>query len=267
LSDAPETPLPPSSGFKIQLPAFEGPLDLLLHLIQEHKLDIFDIPVSFITDRYIEYLDRMRELDLDVAGEFLQMAATLAHIKSRMLLPREERPPEEGGEEGQDPREELVRRLLQLQKYRDAAQKIGERPQLQRDVFVRPKTEAPPAKTEDVPLAEVSVFKLIDLFDRALKKARVHVPHQVLVERVSVAQRITELLDLFAAASSERMKFEELLDESATKGKIVVTFLALLEMARLKLVRVHQIEGDGSVWVTRAKEAQPEGEVNDLGYR
>src|SRR6059058_6066666 len=112
------SPPPPSAGFAVLLPQFEGPLDLLLSLIQEHKLDIFDIPISFVTDRYLEYMEAARELDLDLAGEYLLMAATLAYIKSRMLLPREQAADAAEGEVGPDPREELVRRLLEYQKYK-----------------------------------------------------------------------------------------------------------------------------------------------------
>jgi len=132
-----ETAQTREAPFAVALPQFEGPLDLLLSLIQEHKLDIFDVPIAFLTARYLEYLERARDLDLDLAGEYLLMAATLAHIKSRLLLPREETADAEGLEPGPDPREELIRRLLEYQKYKTAAQALGARPQLGRDVFVR----------------------------------------------------------------------------------------------------------------------------------
>src|SRR2546430_5126715 len=127
----------PQTGFAVALPVFEGPLDLLLTLIQEHKLDIFDIPISFVIDKYLEYMDAARALNIDLAGEYLLMAATLAHIKSRMLLPREQALDAPDGEQGPDPREELVRRLLEYQKYKDAARTLAVRPQLGRDIFVR----------------------------------------------------------------------------------------------------------------------------------
>ncbi|TMA14531.1 MAG: hypothetical protein E6J85_21175 [Deltaproteobacteria bacterium] len=133
--DPQTTQAPPQAPFAVALPQFEGPLDLLLSLIQEHKLDIFDVPIAFLTARYLEYLEHAREVDLDLAGEYLVMAATLAHIKSRMLLPREEAGDAEGAEVGPDPREELIRRLLEYQKYKRAAQDLAALPQLGRDVF------------------------------------------------------------------------------------------------------------------------------------
>src|SRR5881396_1891444 len=131
-----DTPVAATAGaFAVTLPVFEGPLDLLLSLIQEHKLDIFDIPISFVTDRYLEYMSAAQALNIDLAGEYLLMAATLAHIKSRMLLPREQSADAPEGEPGPDPREELVRRLLEYQKYKDAARTLAVRPQLGRDIF------------------------------------------------------------------------------------------------------------------------------------
>src|SRR5207302_399474 len=151
------SPPPPSAGFAVLLPQFEGPLDLLLSLIQEHKLDIFDIPIAFVIDKYLEYVEAAKALNIDLAGEYLLMGATLAHIKSRMLLPQ---PPAETaeGEPGPDPREELVRRLLEYQKYKDAALKFAALPQLGRDVFVR-------RAREDLPLAadEAAYLKSPDL--------------------------------------------------------------------------------------------------------
>src|SRR2546423_8875835 len=131
------SPPPPGAGFAVALPHFEGPLDLLLSLIQEHKLDIFHIPISFLTDRYLEYMDAARALNLDLAGEYLVMAATLAHMKSRMLLPPQESQDAADGEPGPDPREELVRRLLEYQKYKMAGQDLSGLPQLWRAVFTR----------------------------------------------------------------------------------------------------------------------------------
>src|SRR5215813_6958156 len=148
----------PQTGFAVALPVFEGPLDLLLALIQEHKLDIFDIPISFIIERYLEYMDAAKALNIDLAGEYLLMAATLAHIKSRMLLPREQAQEADSSEPGPDPREELVRRLLEYQKYKDAALRFGAMPHLGRDVFVR-------RAREDLPLAadEAAYLKSPDL--------------------------------------------------------------------------------------------------------
>src|SRR5205823_12860189 len=187
-ADVVETQAAQNGAFAVALPVFEGPLDLLLSLIQDHKLDIFDIPISFVTDRYLEYMNAAQALNIDLAAEYLLMAATLAHIKSRMLLPREEAADAPEGELGPDPREELVRRLLEYQKYKDVAPRIGALPQLGRDVFVR-------RAKEDLPLAagavaylrppDLSVYRLIELMDRVLKERKIEIPHEVFVERLS----------------------------------------------------------------------------------
>src|SRR4051812_26848224 len=167
-----------NGAFAVALPVFEGPLDLLLSLIQEHKLDIFDIPIAFITDRYLEYMSAAQELNLDLAGEYLLMAATLAHIKSRMLLPREQTADAPEGEIGPDPREELVRRLLEHQKYKDAARSLAARPQLGRDVFVRRAREELPLAPAEVTWyrsPDLSVYRLIELLARVLKERKLEI--------------------------------------------------------------------------------------------
>src|SRR3989475_541707 len=154
-----------TSSFAVALPAFEGPLDLLLSLIQEHKLDIFDIPISFVIDKYLEYMDAAKAFNIDLAGEYLLMGATLAHIKSRMLLPREQTQDGAEGEIGPDPRQELVRRLLEYQKYKHAAQAFGAMPHLGRDVFVRRAREELPLAPDDAAYfksPELSVYRLIE---------------------------------------------------------------------------------------------------------
>ena len=226
--------------YRVDLPAFEGPLDLLLHLIRQHEIDVFDIPISLILDRYTEYLDWMQDLNLDICGEFLVMAATLAQIKSRMLLPPDESAEQgEGLEEG-DPREELVRRLLEYQKYKEAARELNARPMMNRDMFNRGgqfQIEA----GEESPFAGVSVFKLIEALDRVMKKTSSKVTHQVLMERVSLADRIHELCDLLL--QRKELVFEEMFALDATKMMVVLTFMAILEMARLRMLRLHQADG------------------------
>jgi segregation and condensation protein A len=237
--------------FQIQLEKFEGPLDLLLTLIQKHELDIFDIPIAFITEKYLEHLALMEAMDLDVAGEFLVMAATLAHIKSRMLLPRPEPEVDEGPQE--DPREALVRRLLEYQKYKQAGEELASMNHLDKDVFTR---RASPAELRrsmvpaegDIGLAEVSVFKLVEALDRTLKIAKIVIPHEVMVERISVAERIAELVDELRAHGE--LSFFQTFAGLREKGRIVATFLAILEMARLKLIRVRQPESEGDIVIT-----------------
>jgi segregation and condensation protein A len=255
----PEPPPPSATGaavFAVTLSKFEGPLDLLLSLIQDHKLDIFDIPISFVTDRYLEYMDAARQLNIDLAGEYLLMAATLAHIKSRMLLPREQAQDAPDGEQGPDPREELVRRLLEYQKYRHAAEQIGRLPQLGRDIFVRRAKEDLPLGLDEVSYLkspEVSVYRLIDALARTLRERKIEIPHEVFVERLSIGDRISTITDRLRA--EERITFTSLFEDllAVDKHRVVPTFLAILEMARLKLIKVHQPDPHGEIYVARTQ--------------
>lgn len=246
----------PNAAFRVQLPNFEGPLDLLLHLIREHRVDILDIPIALITEKYLEMLEVLRKLELDVAGEFLVMAATLAHIKSQMLLPRTELPsqPHEEPEERGDPREELVRRLLDYQRYKAAADELGSSPLLERDVFPRrPPPESQPSP-EEVGLVEISVFKLIEAFDRAMKLAKVEIPHEVLVEHTSISDAISHLAEKLAETS--QISFFSLFAGSRERSRLVVLFLAILEMTRLRLIRLFQEEATGDI-VLRTASGKP----------
>ena len=257
------------AGYQVNLDVFEGPLDLLLHLVKKHELSILDIPISFVTEKYLEYLDAMAGLDIDVAGEYLLMAATLCHIKSRELLPspeplEEEGEALEGGEEVEvDPRADLIKRLLEYQKYKEAADKLGQRPVVGRNVWGRG-TPTEDAVSEGVdadaiaPLAPFPVHKLIEAFDRVMRSAKVKVAHNVTIDRLSVSQRISDLTDRlekegrFAFSSM----FSFLRDGIARtaeeiKHEAVVTFLALLEMAKLRLVAISQHE-DEEIFIQRA---------------
>jgi segregation and condensation protein A len=252
----PQTAQAREAPFAVVLPQFEGPLDLLLSLIQEHKLDIFDVPISFLTERYLEYLERARELNLDLAGEYLLMAATLAHIKSRLLLPREEAGEAETAETGPDPREELIRRLLEYQKYRTAAQDLAALPQLGRDVFVRRAKEELPLSQEEVRFLqspEVSVYRLIESLARVLKRRKIEIPHEVFVERLSIGDRIAVIADRLRA--EERIAFTSLFADllDGDRHRVVPTFLALLEMAKLKLLRIHQADQHGEIYLSRTE--------------
>src|SRR5919198_649078 len=197
-------------AFKVTLPPvrpgeppFEGPLDLLLHLVKEHQLDLFDIPIARITESYLATLEAMRELDIDIAGEFLHMAAQLMLMKSKLLLPRTE-VAEDAAEAdpsaGVDPRAELVRRLLEYQKYKAAAEELSSHDLLDRDVFarrVRPAT--PPTPDGPEGLADVSVFKLIEALDRAVKNANPEVGHEVVTDRLSITDAISRVADVLRA--------------------------------------------------------------------
>jgi segregation and condensation protein A len=259
------------AAFAVLLPSFEGPLDLLLSLIQEHKLDIFDIPISFVVDKYLEYMEAAQGLNIDLAGEYLLMAATLAHIKSRMLLPRDESKDVPDGEPGPDPREELVRRLLEYQKYKDAASMLSAAPQLGRDVFVRRAREELPLAAEDAAYfksPELSVYRLIELMARVLKERKIEIPHEVFVERLSIGDRIAVITDRLRA--DDRITFTSLFQDLTQfdRHRVVPTFLAVLEMAKLKLVKVHQPERHAEIYLTRtATLSESATEGVSLDYR
>ena len=174
------------SDYAFRPEGFEGPLDLLLHLIQKNELDIFNIPISLITEQYLEYLQLMKVLNLDVAGEYLLMASTLLHMKSKMLLPKSSEGEEE---EEEDPRTELVRRLLQYQKYKNAALKIEKRPLLDRDVFIR-LTPAEPEEEPEEERIEVNLFELLEAFRRVLERVKPGTVHEVILEHMSIEDKI-----------------------------------------------------------------------------
>jgi segregation and condensation protein A len=243
--DAPDE-LKRSDGYVVELPTFEGPLDLLLHLIQKHELEILDIPVSFITQKYLEYINLMQHLSIDVASEYLVMAATLAYIKSRTLLPPETAGPEdEIGEDGVDPRAELIRRLLEYQKYKQAGVELSGRGTLGRDVFLRG-TPAPEAEGP-APLAAPPVWSLLDAFAQVLARAKIDLDHEISFERMSITERIQQLCDRLAGRAS--CGFSELFEGQRTRFDLVITFLALLEMTRLKMTRVYQADALAEIFI------------------
>jgi segregation and condensation protein A len=256
------------TAFRVALPTFDGPLDLLLHLIREHKIDVFDIPIALIAEKYNASLELMRDLDLDVAGEFLVMAATLAHIKSRLLLPRSEPAPGELEAEPEgDPRAELVRRLLSYQKYREAARQLAEHPLLGRDVFAR--RYVPDARDRPAPpqLVELSIFRLIEALDRVLKNVAPAAAHEVVREPVSLSVSMERIM--VRLRGEPEVTFLSLFTEHRTRGAVVVTFLALLEMVRLHLVRIRQPEDSQDILVAAQSGALevPIPEVDDNEYR
>ncbi len=223
------------SAYAVKLPVFEGPLDLLLHLIRLNEVEITDIPIALIGEQYLEYLDLMHELNLDTVGEYLVMAATLAWIKSRMLLPPDGA--EEGEEEG-DPRAELVARLLEYQRYREAAEDLGDRPLLGRDVFRAAglPVEPRPAAEREI---EVGLFELLEAFRKVLEESRAAHPHEVEVEVVTVRERMIAIMERLK--TRESMEFSELFDvQLPGRVLIVATFLALLELTRLGAMRIYQ---------------------------
>jgi segregation and condensation protein A len=233
--------------YTIRTESFEGPFDLLLHLIKKNEVDIYNIPIAAITRQYLDYLDVMQELNLDIAGDFLVMASTLIQIKSRMLLPL---PPDEeiGEEEVEDPRAELVRRLLEYQKYKEAAVSLAHRELLGRDTFVR--DFAAPELAEIEPereRLEVELFELIEAFRRVLATVPEQTFHEVGAEGLSIADRINELLLLLQG--TDVAVFENLFIGSATREQVIITFLAILELCRLNMVRLAQARSFGSILV------------------
>lgn len=223
------------SSYTIRLEAFEGPLDLLLHLIMKNEIDIFNIPIALITEQYMEYLKWMKTLNLDIAGEYLLMASTLLHIKSKMLLPQ---PAPEEEEEGEDPRAELVRRLIEYQKYKMAATELAQRPMLDRDVFVRLASVEEKGEPEEERI-EASLFDLIDAFRKALERAKEEVFHEVILDRLTVEDKVQEILILLQK-EKRSLPFHLLFPEEASRRVIVITFLAILELVKTKWIRVFQ---------------------------
>jgi segregation and condensation protein A len=239
---------PRTGEFRIELPTFAGPLDLLLHLIKKHELEILDLPIAFITERYLEYLRVMQELDLELAGEYLLMAATLAHIKSKLLLPAAPGDQRDDEEEEQDPRLELIRRLLEYQKYKEAGEHLGDRSVAGRDVFGRGMSMAD--LQGPAPLAEVGLFKLLDAFQSILARAKDRQALEVTPERITIQERMAQITDLLRERRSCR--FEDLFATDITRYEIVVTFLALLEMTKLRVTRLYQPDYRSSLHVQYA---------------
>lgn len=222
--------------YQLQLEAFEGPLDLLLHLIRRHHLDIFDIPMAFVCARYVDYLDAMQDLNLDVAAEFMFMASELMHIKSRMLLPQA--PSDDDDEEEGDPRADLVYRLLAYQTFRAAASQMAQMPQLEREVFARPPQGAPMA-CEDSKLQVGQAMALTRAFGAALKRMAPTTSHKVVVEQVSMRLRMQSLVDQLCVDLAVPLPFAQILHDIEQRLDAIVVFLAALEMARLKLLQVY----------------------------
>lgn len=239
-------------SYDIKLENFEGPLDLLLHLIRQHEMDIYDIPIAQITHQYLMIIDRMKQLNLDVAGEFLLMAATLIHIKSRMLLPV---PDEDDPEEEEDPRAELVTRLLEYQRYKDAAGCLESLPQLEREVFIRHYEQPEAEADEDAGFETVGLYELAQAFQQLLEELPEEKYHTVMTEPLSVTDRINAILGQLAGQKT--LGFNDLFSASPTRQEVVVSFLAMLEMVKMRLVKLVQTARLGPIWI------QPAVEINE----
>jgi len=237
------------AAYEVKLPVFEGPLDLLLHLIREHRIDIYDIPISLITRQYLDYLALMKDLNLSVAGEFLVMAATLLQIKSRMLLPREERP--DVPDDGEDPREELVKRLVEYQQYKEAATRLEERETHWRDVFRRAQ-ELPPTEPEEVQLGEISLFDLLTALRDVLERVPDESIMELTVEALTVRDRMTQIVErLDRLDDPAELRFDQLFDTDRRRIAVIVTFLALLELVKIRVLGLRQAEAGGAIILIR----------------
>ena len=230
----------------VKLEIFEGPLDLLLHLIKKNELSIADIPIAAITEQYLSTLELMQGLNLDVAGEFLVMAATLIHIKSRMLLPPGDDEDEE--EEEGDPREELIRRLLEYQRFKEAAEELERRELLSRDVFVR-RSEAP-EEAETVGFESLSLFDLLSALRHVLERFPEERIHEVTLDTISVREKMSFLLDELRRRG--KVIFQSLFETATSRLEVVVTFLAMLELVKIRAIRVWQEERIGPVVIELA---------------
>lgn len=238
-------------SYKVKLQLFEGPLDLLLYLVKKDHLNIYDIPIAEVTEQYLRYLELMRLLDLNIAGEFLVMAATLMQIKSKMLLPPEENPQVE---QEQDPRAELVRRLLEYEKFKQIAQELRQREEGQLEIYKRkvPETEKKEFVNDQEVYFEASIFDLISAFSQALADVPKEIFYEVIKDEFTVEEKIHQILHLLLLRSS--ISLSELFQQAKNKMEIVVTFLAILELIRLKEIIARQKALFEEIEITRNKE-------------
>ena len=232
-------------SYEIKLDIFEGPLDLLLYLIRKNEIDIYNIPIALITEQFLSYLDLMRSLNLDLAGEYLVLASTLVHIKSKLLLPPAEGEGEE--EEGEDPRKELVRQLLEYQAFKDAALHLDERPLLERDVFTRGALTEDPVSSgeEEEEMTEVDIFELVSAFRRIIAGLDLREDLEIDAEKMSLTDRINEILEKLSEQG--QITFAELLGDRVDRRRIIYTFLAILELMKLRMIRAYQSGPFGAI--------------------
>ena len=256
--------LPLFDDYKVTLEAFEGPLDLLLHLIRKEEVDIYNIPIGHITEQYLAYLDKMRQLDINVAGEFVVMAATLMLIKSRMLLPKDEQNGDEEAEDELDPRLDLVRQLVEYKRCKEAAQALAQREALRAATY--PKGGAPvtlPPEPEELlskRLGDIGTLELFQAFQKILERAKETVSFGHLkMMRWSVPDKMRGLLDRLT--STPRAPFSSLFPPAAPKGEIIVTFIALLELLRLRHVTVTQDENFSELTIAPIPEDTPDSHL------
>lgn len=240
--------------YKVDLPVFEGPLDLLLHLIKKDEIDIYDIPISQITKQYMDYLGVMKMLDINIAGEFLVMAATLMHIKSKMLLPEETREETE-----EDPRDELVKQLLEYKRFKDVASKLQTMEEHQSQFYKRSFLDDIPSE-DDGFLHDVDIFDLMSAFKTIIENLPSGKEYEIFRENVSVADRIKVIFELLK--DQDFINFEDIFISNITREGAVATFLAMLEMTKRGMIRVAQKGAFAHIVIERGENYQTEDNKN-----
>ncbi len=247
--------LSPENRYSVKVPLFEGPLDLLLHLIRENKVDIYDIPISLITRQYLDYLEAMKELNLEIASEFIVMASTLIYIKSRMLLPVEET--QEQGQEEDDPRSNLVNRLLEYQAFKEASLKMREREELWANIFSR---ECPEEDTlePELQLFDLNIFDMLTALRRIISKAP---PETLLITREMLTLKDKIKFVMEKIYDNKTVRFEDLFAGDRTRIQIILSFLAILEIVKLGLARAYQEGFRGVIWIIKS-----DRDVESLSY-
>jgi len=234
------------SAYTVTLPSFHGPLDLLLHLIKQNEIDIYDIPILLITEQYNAYLDAMEELDLEVAADYIYMAAVLIHIKSRMLLPRDE-----NAETVEDPRADLVNRLLEYQRFKEVAESFAELDVVRMGVWPRPSTDLPEQAAE-IDMSEVSLFDLIDAFRSALDRYKVNHPQSIELQRMlyKISEKMGELYTRLKEISPIQLQW---FLEGRSRDELIAIFLGMLELVRLGAISLRQRQNFGDILVARTE--------------
>jgi segregation and condensation protein A len=250
--------------YQVRIQNFEGPLDLLLHLIRKSEINIYDIPIHLIAQQYLGYIEAMKDLNLTVAGEFLVMAATLLQIKSKMLLPVDETAVDE--EDGADPREELVRRLLEYKKFKEAARQLNEQERLWREIYSREQSPSVALESDETLLEQVGLFDLVDVLQGILDRNPGKTLLEIVPDNLTVRERMNAILEMLER--QESVNFVELFNPSCPRLVIIVTFLALLELMRLRTARVFQAEHFGPILVSRGFSLVPDlAEWDDAEWR
>lgn len=246
--------------YQVRIENFEGPLDLLLHLIKKNEINIYDIPIALIAQQYLEYIEAMKSFNLNVAGDFLVMAATLLQIKSKMLLPVDEAAQDD--EDGPDPREELVRRLLEYKAYKEAAYQLDGQEKMWREMFSRVPGDPEPVQSEDTLLDNVTLFDLVDALQKILDRNPGKKLIEIVPDNLTVRQRMNVILEMLEGRDS--VSFAELFEPASNRLIVIVTFLAMLELIRLRATRVFQAESFGPILVSRAFSLVPDpAELDD----